>query len=206
ENINYPSGSLTHYIYDVRNRLKEMTVGSLAHYLNDVAANGRRTRATESGTAVNTPSTRTVDYSYDNLDRLTRELIAGDEGAKNGEFAYKYDDAGNRTWYKADPFGTPGTTSTFDVNDRLGPATNYDKNGNTLLSGSSGYQYDFLNRLKSRAGGAQVVYDGDGNLASRTLSGVTIYYLVDDQNPTGHPQVLEEVAADLSQVRKRYTW
>src|SRR5207249_3093397 len=129
ENINYPSGSLTHYIYDVRNRLKEMTVGSLARYLYDVAANGRRNRATESGTAVNTPATRTVDYTYDNLDRLTRELIAGDEGAKNGELAYRYDDVGNRTWSKADPFANPGTSSTFDVNDRLGPAANYDKNG-----------------------------------------------------------------------------
>src|SRR6185503_17398392 len=120
ENVNYPipaAGAQTHYIYDTRNRLKEMTVGSasLARYLYDVGANGRRTRAIESGTAVNTPATRTVDYSYDNLDRLTRELIAGDEGGKNGESAYQYDNVGNRTWSKADPFANPGTTSTFDV-------------------------------------------------------------------------------------------
>jgi RHS repeat-associated protein len=211
ENIDYPipaDGSRTHYIYDTRNRLKEMTVGSssLARYLYDVAANGRRTRVTESGMAVNTPATRTVDYAYDNLDRLTRELIAGDEGAKNGELAYRHDDVGNRTWSKADPFGNPGTTSTFDANDRLGTAANYDKNGNTLVSGTSNYQYDFLNRIKRRTGGAEVVYDGDANLASRTLGGITTYYLVDDQNPTGHAQVLEELSADQSQVRKRYMW
>ncbi len=211
ENINYPvppAGSQTHYIYDTRNRLKEMTVGSasLARYLYDVAANGRRIRATESGAAVNTPVTRTVDYTYDNLDRLTRELIAGDEGARNGELAYRYDEVGNRVWSKADPFANPGTSAAFDVNDRLGPAANYDKNGNTLVSGSSSYQYDFQNRLQRRTGGAELVYDGDGNLASRTLGGVTTCYLVDDQNPTGHAQVLEELAADRSQVRKRYTW
>jgi YD repeat-containing protein len=211
ENVNYPipsAGAQTHYTYDARNRLKEMTVVSatLARYLYDVDANGRRTRATESGTVVNTPATRTVEYSYDNLDRLTRELIAGDEGGKNGELAYRYDNVGNRTWSKADPFANPGTTATFDANDRLEPAANYDKNGNTLVSGNSNYQYDFQNRLKRRTSGAEFVYDGDGNLASRTLSGSTIYYLVDDQNPTGYAQVLEELAADQSQVRKRYTW
>src|SRR5207248_9325172 len=128
---------------------------SLARYQYDVGANGRRTRATESGTAVNTASTRTVDYTYDNLDRLKRELIAGDEGGKNGEFAYKYDDAGNRIRHKADPFANPGTASTFDMNDRLEPAANYDKNGNSLISGSSSYQYDFLNRLKRRTSGVE---------------------------------------------------
>jgi RHS repeat-associated protein len=211
ENVNYPipaDGAQTHYIYDARNRLREMAVGSatLARYLYDVDANGRRSRSIESGTAVNAPSARTVDYTYDNLDRLTRELIAGDEGAKNGELAYRYDDVGNRTWSKADPFANPGITSTFDANDRLGPAANYDKNGNTLVSGNSNYRYDFQNRLMSRTDGAEFVYDGDGNLASRTLNGSTLYYLVDDQNPTGHAQVFEELAADQTQVRKRYTW
>src|SRR6266568_2441976 len=37
-----------------------------------------------------------------------------------------------------------------------------------------------------------MVYDGDGNRVSETVSGATTKYLVDTQNPTGLPQVLDE--------------
>ncbi|HWQ91673.1 MAG TPA: RHS repeat-associated core domain-containing protein [Clostridia bacterium] len=213
ESVLYPAGANgleTHYTYDSRNRLRGMTVGSaaMAHYLYDVLPDGKRNRATESGSAINATGDRTVDYAYDNINRLTKESIAGDEGGKNGDLAYTLDNVGNRTWYKAVPFGTFGSSATFDENDRLNPASNFDKNGNTLVSGGATFQYDFQNRLKARTSGTavQLVYDGDGNLVSRTVGGVTTWYLVEDRNPTGYPQVLEEVAADRSQVMKRYTW
>jgi len=36
------------------------------------------------------------------------------------------------------------------------------------------------------------MYDGDGNRVSKTVGGVTTCYLVDDRNPSGYPQVMEE--------------
>jgi hypothetical protein len=36
-------------------------------------------------------------------------------------------------------------------------------------------------------------YDGDGNRVAKTANGVTTRYLVDDLNPTGYAQVVEEV-------------
>ena len=40
-------------------------------------------------------------------------------------------------------------------------------------------------------------YDGDGNRVKKTVAatGVTTYYLVDDRNPSGYAQVLEEWTA-----------
>src|SRR5262249_6687856 len=75
-------------------------------------------------------------------------------------------------------------------------------------SDGSTLEYDFLDRLKGRTSSPAVTfaYDGDGNLVSRTAGGVTVWYLVDDQNPTGRSQVFEEVAFDQHQVLKRYVW
>jgi hypothetical protein len=36
-------------------------------------------------------------------------------------------------------------------------------------------------------------YDGDGNRVAETVGGVTTQYLVDDHNPTGLPQVMDEI-------------
>jgi len=38
-----------------------------------------------------------------------------------------------------------------------------------------------------------MVYDGDGNRVSETVGSTTTKYLVDDKNPTGLPQVLDEI-------------
>jgi hypothetical protein len=38
-----------------------------------------------------------------------------------------------------------------------------------------------------------MVYDGDGNRVAKTVGGVTTQYLVDELNPTGLPQVMDEV-------------
>jgi len=47
-------------------------------------------------------------------------------------------------------------------------------------------------------------YDGDGNLVSKTVNGVTTQYLIDDMNPTGLPQVMEETVNGI--VQRRYTY
>ena len=70
----------------------------------------------------------------------------------------------------------------------------YDSNGNTLTTGGKTFTYDSENRLTTMNSGAvTLVYDGDGNRVAKTASGVTTRYLVDDLNPTGYAQVVDEV-------------
>jgi len=74
----------------------------------------------------------------------------------------------------------------------------------TLASGGRTFAYDFENRLKSiNSGAVTIQYDGDGNRVLKTISGVTTRYLVDDLNPTGYAQVVEELVAVT--VTRRYT-
>jgi RHS repeat-associated protein len=54
------------------------------------------------------------------------------------------------------------------------------------------------------SGAVTIVYDGDGNRVAKTVSGVTTQYLVDDQNPTGYSQVVEEVVNGA--VTRQYTY
>jgi RHS repeat-associated protein len=49
-----------------------------------------------------------------------------------------------------------------------------------------------------------LVYNADGNLVGKTVNGVTTQYLVDDMNPTGLPQVIEETVNGV--VQRRYTY
>ena len=50
-----------------------------------------------------------------------------------------------------------------------------------------------------------MIYDGDGNRVGKTVNGVTTYYLVDDLNPTGYPQVVEELSS-AGTVERQYTY
>lgn len=69
----------------------------------------------------------------------------------------------------------------------------YDSNGNTTVSGTTNYQYDVMNHLTNvNTGQIIMAYDGDGNRVSKKVNGVTTYYLVDDRNPSGYAQVVEE--------------
>jgi RHS repeat-associated protein len=82
----------------------------------------------------------------------------------------------------------------------------YDLNGNTLATGGKAFTYDSENELKTMNGGAVALfYDGDGNRVAKTANGVTTYFLVDDLNPTGLPQVVEELASNGT-VARQYTY
>jgi RHS repeat-associated protein len=108
---------------------------------------------------------------------------------------------------------TPVSSQAFDADDRLLGGNNaYDANGNTLVGNLLGLPgevdplpgpttqdvYDYANRLIKRSNGSttvNLVYDAAGNRVRKTIvSGNTtvIRYLVDDLNPTGYAQVLEE--------------
>src|ERR1035437_1520267 len=49
-----------------------------------------------------------------------------------------------------------------------------------------------------------MIYDADGNRVAKIANGVTTQYLVDDLNPTGYAQVVEEVVNGA--VTRQYTY
>ncbi len=53
-------------------------------------------------------------------------------------------------------------------------------------------------------GAVSIVYDGDDNRVVKTANGTTTQYLVDDLNPTGYAQVVEELTNDA--VTRTYTY
>jgi RHS repeat-associated protein len=149
-----------------------------------------------------TASARLVDGIY----RLTNETING--GSVNGAVTYDLDPVGNRLNQNSSLPGIATGSATFDTNDRLSTES-YDNNGNTLTTGNRTFTYDFENRLKTMAvnnGPVTVTlqYDSDGNRVAKTVGGVTTRYLVDDLNPTGYAQVVEEIASTV--VQRTYTY
>jgi RHS repeat-associated protein len=187
----YPNGVQTTYTYDHLNRLTSLTASkmgaNLAFYAYTLGPAGNRLSVAEL-------SGRTVNYGYDALYRLTDEIIASDPiAANNGTINYTYDAVGNRLSRDSTVAAVPSATHAYDANDRLTSDT-YDVNGNTTASSGDAYEYDFENRLtKFNDGAVTIVYDGDGNRVSMTVDGVTTNYLVDDRNPTGYAQVVEEI-------------
>ncbi|HEV2453563.1 MAG TPA: RHS repeat-associated core domain-containing protein [Verrucomicrobiae bacterium] len=69
------------------------------------------------------------------------------------------------------------------------------------VSGPPG-DYDYLNRMIYAANGtdhASYWYDGDGNVSLRQIDGGNMEFeVVDDENPSGYPQVLEEFTSSGS--------
>jgi RHS repeat-associated protein len=195
----YPNGVRHEYSYNTLNRLTDLTVASqaaaLASYTYTLGAAGHRLSVAELGG-------RRADYTYDALYRLTSETISG--APVSGAIGYQYDPVGNRLERTSTVGLVPAAMYSYDANDRL-DADAYDSNGNTTASGARLYSYDFENRLASmNNGGVVIVYDGDGNRVAKTVGGVTTRYLVDDRNPTGYAQVLEEVAGGI--VQRLYTY
>jgi len=196
----YPNGVQSAYSYNNVNRLTNLVVSktaNLASYAYTLGPAGNRLAVTEL-------SGRTVNYAYDALYRLTNETITGAPVADNGAISYTYDAVGNRLSRTSTLAAVPSDTSTYDSNDRRTGDT-YDANGDLIASGGTTYAYDFEDRLTSVNGGAvAVVYDGDGNRVAETAGGVTTRYLIDDLNPSGRAQVVEEVVGGA--VQRAYTY
>jgi hypothetical protein len=62
-----------------------------------------------------------------------------------------------------------------------------------------GYQLVAMN-----GGAVQLLYDGDGNRVAKSVNGVVTRYLVDDLNPTGYPQVVDELTSGV--VTRTYSY
>lgn len=201
--VTLPNGVQTAYTYDGLYRPTQVTHsggGALASYAQTLDPTGRRL-------AISEQNGRAVNYTYDALYRLTGETVAGDPAAAaNGSVAYNYDAVGNRLSRTSTVAAVSSATSNYDANDRL-TADAYDANGNTRSAGgfTFTYTYDFEDRLRSANNGAvRIVYDGDGNRASKTVGGVTTRYLVDDLSPSRYSQVVEELVGGA--VERTYTY
>jgi RHS repeat-associated protein len=199
-----PSGVGATYGYDVRDRATSLawqkgTNSAFASWSYEFNGRGQRTSVTD-------VTGRHVAYGYDAVSRLVDETITHDPrlAVGDGELSYSLDSAGNRLSRTSTLAALGAQTFTYDANDQL--STNaYDANGNTTGSDGHTYAYDFENRLRSKDSGAViVVYDGDGNRAAKTVAGVTTKYLVDDLNPTGYLQVLEEIQGAAIQTKYTY--
>jgi RHS repeat-associated protein len=195
----YPNGVQTSYTYNTLNRLTNVIgakTATLASYTYTLGPSGNRTAVTEA-------NGRQVDYTYDDLYRLKSETISADPSGPNGAISYTYDKVGNRLTRSSTVAVIPDQSFAYDFNDRL-DGEGYDDNGNTLTSGSRSYGYDFENHLVTADGGVSFVYNGDGIRVAKSAGGVTTGFLVDDRNPTGYAQVLEEIVG--GSVEKSYTY
>jgi RHS repeat-associated protein len=213
QTLKYPTGITNLWQYDSLNRLTnlswKLTGSQRGDFAYKLGAAGNRTNLVDN---INGTS-RTFNWSYDNSYRLTSETVSG--GSPTGTLGYVYDDVGNRTSRTGSLGGVGAVASTFDVNDFLDndSTTNngnawFDANGNQRTNGATIYLYDYANRLTNANSAAVVVtYDADGNRVRKVVGSTTTLYLVATVNPTGYPQVVEEltVSGGSTNLAKVYT-
>jgi RHS repeat-associated protein len=203
KSVAYPNGVTHNYAtYDNRDRLTNLNVtgpgGAIASHVQAFSFSGRKTSAAEAGG-------RTASYGYDTIYRLLSENITGDPiSANNGSLGYSLDSVGNRSALATSLAALTSQSFTYDANDRISGDT-FDANGNTLTSGGHTFSYDFQDRLTQNDNTVGMLYDGDGNRVARTEGGVTHRYLIDDQTPTGYPQIAEELVPTDGVIRQ-YTY
>ena len=207
QTLRYPNGVTNLWQYDPLNRLTNLTwkvtTTTLGTFSYQLGPTGNRTKLVE--TVGTSPATsRTNQWQYDSLYRLTNEIITT---ATSGTLGYGYDAVGNRTNRTVTGLSLTNQSPTFNTNDWLN-TDGYDRDGNTTASAGVTYGYDVVDRIIAVTNGSTVItieYDGDGNRVRKTISGVATYYLLDDRNPTGYAQVVEEWvvgsgSANLSRV------
>jgi len=195
--VTYPNGQQATFQYNQENRLTGTTSGTTAGYLYTEAPTGIKTGATEL-------SGRAVTWSFDGIYRLTGETVSNDPAKVNGTVSYGLDPVGNRLTESSSLQGINSGTFSYNGDEEL-TGQMYDANGNVTETGGKTFAYDSQNELVSMNGGqVSLVYDGDGNRVVETASGVTTRYLVDDLNPTGYAQVVEETVNGAPQ--REYTY
>jgi len=161
-------------------------------------------------------SARTLHQTnrYDSLHRVTGQSIETDGIIHESQ--YSYDAVGNRLTRTAGTWGVDSRAYSYDSNDGL-ESDRYDASGNTtnaiLRASLIGNEvevfdeFDCDNRLIRRrmvVDGQPVevllTYNGDGERVRKVVStpsiSITNFFLVDDQNPAGYSQVLEEMSSD----------
>ena len=195
----YPNGVQSVMTYDALNRISGLATQN-SGYIYQREPTGNLTSATEL-------NGRTVNWSFDAIYRLTNEAITSDPNQVNGSVGYQLDPVGNRTSDTSSLSGINSSSFGYNADDEVNTET-YDANGNTLFTGGKNFTYDAENHLTGmNVSGTvvSIVYDAFGNRVAKTVNGVTTKYLVeDDVNPTGYPQVLDELTNGVA--TRTYTY
>ena len=161
------------------------------------------------------------NYTYDALNRLTREVV--DTSTTGADFTNEYvlDLVGNRTEKIETKEGQSPVTTTYSYNarDQLlsetdGSSTiNYGYNSNGSLTSQSGggssrtQNWDIRGRLSGAVvDGVSTKYEytPDGIRSSVTEGSATTDYIIDGMTPSGYAQVVEELESGLFVVRYTY--
>ena len=223
----YPNGVTNRFTYDTRHRLLKtdwwQTNGTLMRAFSyTLGAGGVRVAVNESDPT--NSNRRSISWQYDvngtnqlaRLYRLTSETITnlGSLGTEQ----HLYDLVGNRLSRSATGFITNSVPTnsawTDNARDELVVDT-YDGAGNTTLGTSLSLantdSYDAENHLILRGTNTspvvQIDYDAFGNRVKKTVnSGTPIWYLIDDQSPSGYPQVVAEFNSLSSAPLRTYAY
>ena len=222
----YPNGATNRFTYDARHRLLKtdwwQTNGTLMRAFSyTLGAGGVRVAVNESD--LTNSNRRSISWQYDlngtnqfaRLYRLTSETITnlGSLGTEQ----HLYDLVGNRLSRSATGFITNSVPTnsawTDNARDELVVDT-YDGAGNTTVGASLSLtnpdSYDAENHLILRgtntAPAVQIDYDAFGNRVKKTAGGTTIWYLVDDQSPSGYQQVVAEFNSLSSTPLRTYAY
>jgi RHS repeat-associated protein len=194
--VTYPNGVQSVLSYDDLNRVTGLATSSTGYaYRRDET--GKLISALEL-------NSRQVTWNYDGINRLQSETISNAPSGKNGTLSYGLDPVGNRTSASSGVSGLSPVSGTFNSDDELSAET-YDSNGNVTATGGKSFTYDAENHLVSMGATVTLQYDGDGNRVAKSVSGTMTRYLVDDLNPTGYPQVVEELNAS-GVAQRTYTY
>ena len=152
------------------------------------------------------PGLETDQWSYDGIYRLTNEAITGDPQQNNGGASYSLDPIGNRLSVSTSLTGLTSGVFSYNADDEVSSET-YDANGNATQVGAKSFTYDSENHMMTMSTTGttvSLIYDGDGNRVGKSVNGVPTWYLVDDLNPTGYPQVFDELTNGV--VTRTYTY
>ncbi|HXG10972.1 MAG TPA: hypothetical protein VNK04_14525, partial [Gemmataceae bacterium] len=185
-------GFTVNYLYDTAGRLEFLRDGSgglIVQYHYDAAGRLQR-RTNGNGTF--------TEYQYDAAGQLEHLINRAPGGAVNSRFDYVYDDLGRRTrmttldgvWnYTYDGIGQLTRAVFTSNNPAVIPNQDlqyvYDAADNRVRTIINGVTTDYVtNNLNqyTRVGNATLGYDLDGNLISRTESGVTTTYSYNPEN------------------------
>ena len=195
----YPNGVQSVMTYDALNRISGLATQN-SGYIYQRGPTGNLTSATEL-------NGRTVNWSFDGIYRLTNEAVSSDPDQVNGSVGYQLDPVGNRTSETSSLAGINSGSFGYNADDEVNAET-YDANGNTLFTGGKNFTYDAENHLTGmNVSGTvvSIVYDAFGNRVAKTVNGVTTKYLVEDNvNPTGYPQVVDELTNGV--LTRTYTY
>lgn len=190
EGVELANGAKTTYQYDTLNRLTNLTNfdkddAILSSYTYTLAPNGRRSAVAEQTLKDDnlTFSTRNIAYTYDALNRLTKEVS---ECADNAELAYTdeytYDLVGNRL----------KKVHTADINETI----DYNYNSNDQL----------ISESSSTKGDIAYTYDANGSMTGKVGQDSSYIYTYNLQNRLSTATITSTEGTSLIDITSAYVY